>query len=576
MYAKTIRSIAAAVTICLSLTLFSASVEAQFTFRTVAFSGLPAPGTNPGISFGGFFGDLVISRDGSVAFTSGLAGPGSGGDRAIFYEDDGTLEILARRGDQAPGLSPGVTFSGLNILSAGQPAMFALLTGPGISGSNNTAIYSLSDGSLELIASEGAPAAFAGSGVNFDSFFGTRANENGQFIAFNLLSNTSGTPSTISSVIFGDSEGVEAVATAGSPAPGAGLGVTFNLSSIFSDGSALNNAGGSAFQATLSSGSGIFSNAGGSLQAIALEGTTAPGTPLGTTFEPFAFTRLSLNDEGDISFVAGLSGGSRAGVFASSDGVVRNVAREGASVPESFGFLRFGASFFGQAINGNGQVALVTQLENAPGLTFVTSLNDTEMLFENADQVLQQVVNENQEIPGVTDDSVLFNDLRFVEIHTNKLGQLAFLSELRGPGVDSDSDLGLFFYVNDSLQTVVRTNDMFDVNDDPDVADLRRITSILFFGSNSGGEDGFRSRLSDTGDLLFSLTFDDGSSGVFVARPACLLGDVDVSGTVDFSDIAPFIAVLSGGGFQCEADCDESGVVDFSDIAPFIAILSGG
>ena len=117
---------------------------------------------------------------------------------------------------------------------------------------------------------------------------------------------------------------------------------------------------------------------------------------------------------------------------------------------------------------------------------------------------------------------------------------------------------------------------MFDANDDPDVADLRRITDMSFIFSSSGGEDGIPSRLSDTGDLLFSLTFDDGSSGVFVARPACLLGDVDVSGTVDFSDIAPFIAVLSGGGFQCEADCDESGVVDFSDIAPFIAILSGG
>ena len=575
MYAKTIRSIAAAVTICLSLTLFSASVEAQFTFRTVAFSGLPAPGTNPGISFGGFLGDFVISRDGSVAFTSGLEGPGSGGDDAIFYEDDGTLKILARTGDQAPGLSPGVTFLRLNILSAGQPLMRASLTGPGISDSNNQAIYSLSDGSLELIASSGAPAAFAGSGVNFGPYFGTRANENGQFIAFNRLIKR-GFPSTRGSVIFGDSEGVEAVATTGSPAPGAGLGVTFNFSTIFSDGSALNNAGDSAIQATLSSGSGIFSNAGGSLQAIALEGTTAPGTPLGTTYEPFTFTGLSLNDQGDISFAADLSGGSRAGVFASSDGVVRNVARAGASVPGGFGILRFG-EFGDQVINAKGQVALVTELENAPGLTLVTSLNDTEILFENADHVLQPVARENQEIPGVTDASVLFSDLRFVDILTNKLGQLAFRSALRGPGVDGDSDLGVFFYVNDSLQTVVRTNDMFDVNDDPDVADLRRITFISFLFPSSGGEDGNRSRLSDTGDLLFSLSFDDGSRGVFVARgPACLLGDVDVSGTVDFSDIAPFIAVLSGGGFQCEADCDESGVVDFSDIAPFIAILSGG
>jgi hypothetical protein len=57
-----------------------------------------------------------------------------------------------------------------------------------------------------------------------------------------------------------------------------------------------------------------------------------------------------------------------------------------------------------------------------------------------------------------------------------------------------------------------------------------------------------------------------------------LLGDVDLSGTVDFLDITPFIGVLSGSGIpnQPEADCDESGVVDFLDITPFIAILSGG
>ena len=76
------------------------------------------------------------------------------------------------------------------------------------------------------------------------------------------------------------------------------------------------------------------------------------------------------------------------------------------------------------------------------------------------------------------------------------------------------------------------------------------------------------------------LYYDDiyvNKSAVDLTDPTlvCLLGDVDLSGTVDFSDIAPFIAILSGGGFQCEADCDVSGTVDFSDIAPFIAILSG-
>jgi hypothetical protein len=45
---------------------------------------------------------------------------------------------------------------------------------------------------------------------------------------------------------------------------------------------------------------------------------------------------------------------------------------------------------------------------------------------------------------------------------------------------------------------------------------------------------------------------------------------------VNFLDIAPFIEVLSTGGFQAEADCNQDGIVDFLDIAAFIAIVNGG
>ena len=54
-----------------------------------------------------------------------------------------------------------------------------------------------------------------------------------------------------------------------------------------------------------------------------------------------------------------------------------------------------------------------------------------------------------------------------------------------------------------------------------------------------------------------------------------LLGDVNLDGTVDFLDISPFIAVLSGGIDQAEADCNVDGEVNFLDISPFISILSG-
>jgi hypothetical protein len=79
-------------------------------------------------------------------------------------------------------------------------------------------------------------------------------------------------------------------------------------------------------------------------------------------------------------------------------------------------------------------------------------------------------------------------------------------------------------------------------------------------GDGSGGHDLWVDNVGVTGT---------------VATATVLLGDVNLDQTVDFSDIAPFIALLQSGTFQAEADCDESGVVDFSDIAAFIAILIG-
>ena len=54
-----------------------------------------------------------------------------------------------------------------------------------------------------------------------------------------------------------------------------------------------------------------------------------------------------------------------------------------------------------------------------------------------------------------------------------------------------------------------------------------------------------------------------------------ILGDVNLDGEVDFFDISPFIVLLSGNGFQNEADMDQNGLVNFFDISPFIQTLSG-
>ncbi len=52
-----------------------------------------------------------------------------------------------------------------------------------------------------------------------------------------------------------------------------------------------------------------------------------------------------------------------------------------------------------------------------------------------------------------------------------------------------------------------------------------------------------------------------------------LLGDVDLSGAIDFQDIPAFVSLLISGVFQAEADMDQSGMVNFQDIPPFVQVL---
>ena len=87
--------------------------------------------------------------------------------------------------------------------------------------------------------------------------------------------------------------------------------------------------------------------------------------------------------------------------------------------------------------------------------------------------------------------------------------------------------------------------------------------------------------LNTTFGGFFSANPDGAATGARVTvtlvpdlSPLVVLGDVDMNGAVNFSDIAPFIAVLASGGLQAEADINLDEQVTFADIPGFIAILS--
>ncbi len=64
--------------------------------------------------------------------------------------------------------------------------------------------------------------------------------------------------------------------------------------------------------------------------------------------------------------------------------------------------------------------------------------------------------------------------------------------------------------------------------------------------------------------------------GQIVAKASVLVGDINLDGSVNLSDVAPFVSLLSSGQFQAEADINGDGVVNLSDVAPFVELLSGG
>ena len=55
-----------------------------------------------------------------------------------------------------------------------------------------------------------------------------------------------------------------------------------------------------------------------------------------------------------------------------------------------------------------------------------------------------------------------------------------------------------------------------------------------------------------------------------------LVGDVNCDGNIDLLDVAPFVDLLTAGGFDPKADINDDGNVDLLDVAPFVELLTGG
>ncbi len=310
------------------------------TLGLVARSDSTPPGTGTGITFNDF-PELRFNDNGETAFIGNTFGTSFHTSGVWSEGNGGGLSLVAREGEQAPGVASGQVFANaglrldLSFNDNGHVAFPAFLEGPGTDGTNNMGIWSEeSSNGLTLVARKDQ---------TLDTFLGhVRSNNNDQVTFVKQIVS----PRTL---FKGDSNGLTTVSSSGAPAPG----TNENIISFFYP-TVINGDNQLAFFSSLSgpgNRGGVWSEGGGNgLQLVALQGDQAPGVELGSVFLSFqenAVLGLSfapvLNGNGQTAFMAILSGSginnsNDIGIWAEDDsGSLNLIARKGDTIDVSNG-----------------------------------------------------------------------------------------------------------------------------------------------------------------------------------------------------------------------------------------------
>ncbi len=550
-------------------------------FHAVVLSGQQVPGSPQGVTFE-FLSSPRINNAGDVAFWARLGGPADTDPKigSIWTATlGGALSRAVQGGDQAP-FDPafsfitvfdpcldedgGVTFHA-SFTDVPDPTHFT----PAPSG--NFAADAL--GAFSLGAHEGAAVQLADDpgDVAFVSVMPGVGGAPG-VVVFTGVAQSASTPSVVGRGLWAaDENGAVPVAVRDQPAPGTPEGITF-----YAVDEPVQGAPGSLiFRAALRGGGaadaehmGIWTDRSGVLALLARDGDAAPGAPAGSTFADFG-ARPVLSAAGDAVFFAkvageGVTAENDTGLWTDRSGVLAALALEGESAPGAGTGVEFASFSRHPSVNASSDVAFLAHLRGEgaaasdnSGIWFYPSGGDPRLVVREGDIALH---------PGA----------RFAVLHepvVNGRGQVAFLARLRGDegaGVGPQNNFALFVADRCGGETLVaRTGTDFTFTPPGGGApETRVIADIVFEG---GAAAAGRSPLNDSGELLFTLRFTDGSSGLFGAT-VYRRTDFNRDGAINSNDISAFLAVWldSVQSESLAGDFNGDGVDNSGDIADFL------
>lgn len=522
----TSRRLLARSALALLLVALPFSSIAAVRIEKVAMLGDPAPGAPAGTVFGpfspwAFDANVTMGPGGRMLFRFDVSGPSIDPTKpfALFTVDEnGDLDLLLRSGDVGgPSGATFFTFEHWLYNGVGDIALTARVEGGGSSTARRGVWRWLAGGSLELVVVEDEIEPV--SGLGFGPYFRTGIATDGTMVVQSRGSTPGhveglfqGTPGSLTPILF-EGDVVDGTTIPGILAPRMGDGTDLRFQGT---------TGGASQRALLA-----WDPVGGLvIQVEGLEQT--PGTPAGVTYDP-PFTYLGVNASGDTAFHSRLVGGN-AGIprdealFTVKNGVVELLVRENDPAPG----MPLGVVFQQRDLGGPDAAAFPEEANDYPAAgppalndagdvaflagisgTGVTADVDTGIWATDGGSVELRVLEgaELPEHPGVFLDELIVPLL-------DDQGDVTFLSSLRGAGVTTSNDNGLFRVDPDGvLTTLLREGDTVQTGSgglktvrDFRLMDARWADSFEGCCQRAVGGDGY---------VGLSMRFTDDSYGVF-------------------------------------------------------------
>lgn len=279
-----------------------------------------------------------MNPSGDIAFWSTISGTSidASNDRGTYRYKSGSLEVIVREGDQAPGTSSGIVFGHLPqvpVINASGAVGFPALLAEPYQDPSISALYIYDSGSLNKVVATGDQAPNDAVGVEFSGFDGVLVefNASGQFAFLSRVLGPGVNSDNQSRLYKSTPTGLTEIAREGNQAPGASPDVVYRNfgAPVINDSEQL------AFSSTLRGVSvddtndrGIYLENAGSVVEIAREGNQAPGASPGELFTSFD-SLLLLNAFGQVAFLAEVDGTAE-GIYATDvNGVLNEIVREG-------------------------------------------------------------------------------------------------------------------------------------------------------------------------------------------------------------------------------------------------------